>query len=170
MQLAMKAGSDSSTAIVERPIGRLSWLLFAALLLHVFEELPAFPEWATAHFGTTSRTFYVIAHIPILALTAWFSYRASGLNPPRWSIWWMAATTIALTVNVFFHLSTAIAFREISPGMFTAVFIFIPVSIILLPRAFAFMDRPSAVLASATGVGISILFTWSLLLKMPVIW
>ena len=42
------------------------WLPSILFALHVAEEFPRFPEWATRHFGTTSRPYYVYSHIPLI--------------------------------------------------------------------------------------------------------
>ena len=50
---------------MSRPADAFPWLVFGALVTHVLEELPGFPAWATAHFGTTTTQWFVLSHLPL---------------------------------------------------------------------------------------------------------
>ena len=149
-------------------IGPLAWLVLVALLIHVIEEVPAFPEWATEHFGTTSRLYFILAHIPLFTFAAWISYRASRNDAPKWSIWWVAAGVAGLGLNILFHVFATFAFGQYSPGTITALLIFLPLNLILLPRTYRVLGRKSFGTAVLMGIGVSVLFTLSLLLDVPI--
>jgi len=151
----------------ERPLGRLPWLVFVALVLHVFEEWPRFPEWATLHFGTTSPRFYVLSHIPILGLVAWAAYRASRPAASASSLWWIATILSALGANVIFHVASSVGLSELSPGLLTALLLYAPLLVFLFPRLALILGRRRSATAVAAGVAISAVVTASLGLDMP---
>jgi len=44
------------------------WLPLAVFGAHVAEEyVSGFPEWATRHFGTTSRRFFIASHVVLIS-------------------------------------------------------------------------------------------------------
>ena len=45
----------------------LYWLPLVVFLAHIAEEGPRFPQWATRHFGATSRAFYFYSHLVLVA-------------------------------------------------------------------------------------------------------
>ncbi len=151
---------------MERPVGRLPWLVFIALVLHVLEEWPEFPEWATRHFGTTSPRFYVLSHIPILGLVAWAAYRASKPGASS-SLWFITVILSALGGNVVFHVVSSVEFGELSPGLLTALILYVPLVAALLPRFAAILGRRRSVTAVATGLVASALITATLGFDMP---
>lgn len=100
----------------------------SAFVLHSAEELPRFPAWATRHFGTTTTEFFVLSHIPLVALSATTSYLAERHGPG--SIWATLATAWQwqLVVNGLFHLTATALFNEYSPGVITGTAVVFPAS------------------------------------------
>jgi hypothetical protein len=133
--------SEKSTTKITRPhlsrapsVNQLCWFIFAILVAHVIEELPRFPEWATRHFGTTTTGFFILSHIPLLVGAYFIVYRSS--KDQKNGIWISLAVLLqwALFVNGLFHIATTLAFGEYSPGVVTAVILYVPFTIYLLKR------------------------------------
>lgn len=114
---------------------RFYWLVPAAFLAHCAEELPSFPRWATEHFGTTTRRFYVASHaLVLIPLTLGSGYRAARRPRDRRAAF--AATSVAagFGMNALFHLATTVMFRRYSPGVFTGMVLVLPASAYTLWR------------------------------------
>ncbi|UJR83220.1 HXXEE domain-containing protein [Sandaracinus amylolyticus] len=113
---------------------RTYWIPAISFLLHVMEELPRFPEWATRHFGATSMPWFVYSHIPLITAVLVVSSRASR-SPAK--MWAFLAVTLQLTLfaNGIFHLATTILFDEYSPGLATAALLFFPGTLLVLQHA-----------------------------------
>jgi hypothetical protein len=151
------------------PLGQWPWLVLFALLVHVAEEWPRFPEWATGHFGTTSPSFYIATHIPIVGLVAWATYRATRSGADRRSVWLVAVVLAALVTNALFHVGASIAFREVSPGLVSASLLYAPLALYLGPRMAPILGRTGSIMACAVGLLVSVLFTLSLGMDMPML-
>lgn len=101
----------------------LHWLAAAAFLLHMLEELPRFPAWATRHFGTTSLPWYVYSHIVLTVIVVSICIAVGSADRST-------ASTLQLMLmwtfgfNAVFHLVTTAIFREYSPGLITGVVLF----------------------------------------------
>jgi hypothetical protein len=102
-------------------------------LIHIAEEWRHFPAWATRHFGATSRAWFVYSHIFLVAATFGISWMAT-VAPSR--IWTILAVAVqwGLFTNAIFHFATWRLFKEYSPGLFTAVLLFVPITIWLLGK------------------------------------
>jgi len=149
-------------------LARFAWLPFAALLVHILEEFPHFPEWATARFGTTTTLWYGLSHFPLVALAALISWRAARPAPSHSAVWWLLVLQAALLTNAIFHVSCSVLWREYSPGVLTAVVLYAPLSGFLVPRLVAALGRPSALRAAATGAFLAATLTGTLALDIPV--
>ena len=154
-------------AAAARSLGGLPWLVPLAMLGHMAEEWPRFPAWATSHFGTTSPRFYLLSHIPILAIVAWVSYRASRPAASPRSLWLLTMILAALGTNTLFHLGATVAFGEWAPGLATAIVLYIPLLFLLIPRTSIALGGPRARTAGLTGAVLSALIAMSLWLDMP---
>ena len=115
-------------------VNQLCWFILASLAAHVIEELPHFPEWATRYFGTTTTSYYILSHIPLLMGVFFIVYR--GSKGRKNGIWISLAVLVqwALFANGLFHLTTTIMFGEYSPGVVTALVLYIPFTIYFLKR------------------------------------
>ena len=150
-------------------LGKDPWFVLAALVFHVAEEVPNFPQWATRHFGTTSTTYFVLSHIPLFAAVLYIVYQASRPVVDAVWVWLLIAVQSALAVNAVFHILTTIWFREYSPGLVTSVLIYGPVTAYLLPRAARQLRALPTAMACATGTCISALMIASLWLDITFI-
>lgn len=94
------------------------------LLVHIFEELPNFPSWATRHFGKTTLRWYLVSHAilyPLVLLVSFMAARGEG--------WWIFMALVVQAViftNGIFHVITTFLFREYSPGVISSVFVTFP--------------------------------------------
>jgi surface polysaccharide O-acyltransferase-like enzyme len=125
--------------MVRRPVqdsalASMYWIPTVVFLLHVAEEFRSFPAWATRHFGSTSRAWYVYSHIVLITAIVVVSAQAEAA-PPR-SLWPLLATLgqCTLATNAVFHLVTTFLFREYSPGVVTGVTLFFPATAYLFHR------------------------------------
>ncbi|HEY6781187.1 MAG TPA: HXXEE domain-containing protein [Thermoleophilaceae bacterium] len=111
------------------------WLVPAAFGVHIAEELPRFPQWATRHFGTTTKEFYVASHCllgpAVIACCAAAAKGSGGWKGPFAG----AAAASVMVANTIYHLGTTALFREYSPGAATAVLGMLPASVYALRRA-----------------------------------
>jgi hypothetical protein len=110
------------------------WIPAVVFLAHVAEEYVRFPEWATRHFGATSRAWYVYSHIPPLTVVVWICARAQDAAPD--TLWPVLATAVqwSLATNAIFHIVTTWLFREYSPGLVTATALVLPTTVYMFNR------------------------------------
>lgn len=94
-------------------------------LIHIAEEWRGFPAWATRHFGATSRASFVYSHIVLVAATVAICWVAQQEPSRTWTIWAVAAQWGFFT-NAIFHVVTWRLFKEYSPGVITALLLFVP--------------------------------------------
>lgn len=118
-----------------RPKAGFFWLVPAVFAAHIAEELPRFPQWATRHFGTTTKEFYVVSHLvlgpAVVACAAAGSKRAGSWMGPFAG----CAAAGVMVANTVYHVGTTALFREYSPGVVTAVLGMLPASLYALRRA-----------------------------------
>jgi hypothetical protein len=145
----------------------LPWATFALLAVHVAEEVPAFPAWATRHFGTTTPAFYVLSHIPLLAAVFYIARNAAAGAGTQW-LWLAAAIQAGLAANGLFHLATTVVFGEYSPGVVTGAGLCVPFAVYFLSRVrgHGALRGAQVVTACVAGVVVAILLTASLWLHM----
>ena len=137
----------------------LVWLFIPAYIIHMIEEwFGGFPEWLIL---LTSRplprsAFIVINGIgltcAILAARAGSERVASGT--PRGSGWPAVAIATVVLANAFLHIAGSIATATYSPGLFSAVILYIPLGQLLLMRAWSQAEEG----VFARGVAAGILF------------
>jgi hypothetical protein len=151
---------------------RMYWIPALTFLAHVAEEYPRFPEWATRHFGATSRAWYVYSHIPLVAVALWASICAT--QAPVRTTWPLLATSIqwVLATNALFHIATTFIFQEYSPGVITAVTLFLPGTVYVFVRTFreGLLTVPQVTLAVAVGTTVGLAAVASLWLHMDLDW
>jgi len=97
-------------------------------LVHIAEEWAHFPAWATRHFGATSRAWYVYSHIFLIAATVGICLMAT-LAPTKIWIILAVAVQFALFTNAVFHFMTWRIWGEYSPGLYSAMLLFVPVTL-----------------------------------------
>lgn len=115
------------------------WLCPVAFTLHVLEELSGFTPWARRHINpnfTQHQYLRVhlagIAAVTVTALILW-------LFPNRTLVYvfFTLLLTPSFFCNVFFHAGASVAYRFYSPGLITALLIYIPLYALLCRLAFA---------------------------------
>src|SRR3989442_11756638 len=152
-------------------VNQLCWFIFAFLVAHVLEEFPGFPEWATRHFGTTTTGFYILSHIPLLTGAFFIVYRSS--KDQKNGAWIFLAVLVqwALFVNGLFHLTTTLVFREYSPGVVTALVLYVPFTVYFLKRVIrdGYLSHKQVVISCVGGTVLTALIIGSLWLDMEFI-
>jgi hypothetical protein len=129
------------------------WIPALVFLIHVAEEYPRFPEWATRHFGATSRAWYVYTHILLIAVAVVICARAQDAAPR--TLWPLLATSFQWVVatNAIFHIATTLLFREYSPGLFTGTALFPPATAYMFNRTLSEELLTPLQVASVLGLG-----------------
>lgn len=110
----------------------LIWLFPAAFVLHIAEESLGFPRWVTSvlHGQMDVRLFY-INNGGFMALSVALCAVAFRTRS-RWALLALFLWTSAQEFcNAIFHVYTQVVFNAYSPGLFTAIFLYIPVFLYL---------------------------------------
>jgi hypothetical protein len=118
---------------VPRFLGGLSyrqaiWLAPVAYALHILEESQHFAEWASAHFapGFTTAQFVKNNLIVMTSLIA-LSLLAS-LYPRRWTaLLHFFQLSAGVLHNALLHMAATAYFGVYSPGLLTAILLYLPV-------------------------------------------
>ena len=99
------------------------WLYPAALALHVAEEAPGFTRWARRHASPTyTQRDFVSINAAGLAMTAAGTWAVSRWpSRPVVFAYFAGILTQQALWNALFHAGTALAWREYSPGLWTAL-------------------------------------------------
>lgn len=137
------------------------------VLLHIAEEWQRFPAWATRHFGATSRAWFVYSHIFLVKATIGVCWMATYSPSRAWTIWAVAAQWGFFT-NTIFHVATWRLFREYSPGLLTAVVLFVPATVWQIDAVE--LDQAGMISAIALGSLLGGLAVASLWLNMNIGW
>lgn len=129
------------------------WIPAVVFVAHVAEEYPRFPEWATRHFGATSRAWYVYSHVVLIAMNV--AICASAEGAPARTVWPILATSLqwALATNAVFHIATTFLFKEYSPGVVTGASLFLPATVYVFMRTLREELLTPLQVASAVGLG-----------------
>lgn len=107
------------------------WLLPIGYIIHFFEELPRFPEWANKNlkkpytrtkFITENIVLWTLVMIPVL-ITTYFTYFIAILL--------ILSAAAGFFMNMIFHVYFTVKTREYSPGTVTSCIIFVPISLII---------------------------------------
>lgn len=141
---ALAGGDSGDQTSMDQPrrglLGASWWLVVpsAYFLLHTLEELPTFPAWVSNHFGPMTMLAFATSHIPLLLLVFTASYQAvkASRDDERsrgWTVLVVAAQ-VQFGLNALFHVGTAVAFAEYSPGMLTAACLGLPATALVLQR------------------------------------
>ena len=126
--------------LVIKHLGSLSfrqavWLFPVAYILHVFEELPQFTNWARQYANASfMMRDYLVIHLSgiVIAVLApvllWFFHNRAVIF-----IFFTFVFTPAVCFNILFHAGATAAFGAYSPGLLTAL--------TLYPALFYFVSR-----------------------------
>lgn len=118
----------------------LVWLLPLSYSLHVLEEwFGGFPEWMALVIGSPlPRTAFVV--INAIAFTV--MVLATGATTRREANGWMGiAIATILFVNGIAHILGTLLIGSYSPGLFTSVVLYLPISQLALFRAWFQAER-----------------------------
>ena len=147
--------------------GMWAWFLPAAYLSHVAEEAfggHGLMEWMAAGGGVRlSMAAFIglnLVGVGILCLAAWAARRSKVW---RWPL--VSGATIVL-INGICHGAVCVMTRSYVPGVWTGLFLYVPVGGILLFRLRRFMSPWLLVSAMALGILIHGVVLW-LVLRMP---
>ena len=149
---------------------QLQWLFPVAVTLHNAEEAIWLPSWVARH--SAQLPWHVPAvpfRLALAALTA-IAYMLTLLSRKRGleSGWTYAflGYVVAMFLNVFVpHVPATILFRGYTPGVVTAVVLNLPVTALLLARAFQQRVLPNrTVTAFVLGVPLAIALSFALLI------
>ena len=155
---ATSASVDTEARSISRFLpGELIFLVPAGYyVLHILEELPRFAEWVTEHFAAKSELTFAVFEILTLSLVVVASYKAMQKEAHGAWVVLAVAAQIQFLLNALFHLGTAIAFQEYSPGMVTAG----SLALLLTPYFIGRVWREGRVTAqemtTAAGLGVAI--------------
>lgn len=137
----------------------LIWLMPASFAPHILEEFAAgFPGWVTDTLGSpmsaggfllNNAAFMAI----LLGLTGWASRRPAPL-PAFLLLSWASGN---LFWNFVFHLVTTLLYGRYSPGLVTAVLLYVPVSVAVGRAALREGVLPPAAFAAAMAVGAALM-------------
>ncbi|MGH8882697.1 MAG: HXXEE domain-containing protein [Stackebrandtia sp.] len=110
------------------PLANRWWLLlpYAVFVVHSVEEMPGFAAWASRHFAHKSIEVFAVSHIPLILMVLAAGWLAARPGTHRGAVMLTAAFAWQFVVNAAFHVTTAVAFGEYSPGMVTAATVAVP--------------------------------------------
>lgn len=134
-------------------------------LIHILEEYPQFPIWATKHFGTTTRDWYILTHTILFLLVLFVTLLSIGKSHS--GIFLAVATQTIIFTNGLFHVLTTYFFREYSPGVISSILITFPYSYIFYQNVLqnSSLTQPVFIVSIIVGVAISLSIIGSLYLN-----
>jgi Protein of unknown function with HXXEE motif len=101
------------------------WVVAASCVLHVLEEyFTGWQDWAVKSLGIVMPTTRFLLMNAVLVIAAFVLARI-GWQRPALSLVIPAAT---LVNAIFFHILPTLVQRRISPGVYTAVLLYVPFS------------------------------------------
>lgn len=109
------------------------WLCPFAFVVHVLEELPRFTPWAQRHINPHfTRRHYLDVHVSGIvggflaaALVSFFPAR------PLVFLYFTLLATPGFLCNTFFHAGASVVYRSYSPGVVSALLIYLPLYTLL---------------------------------------
>lgn len=134
---------------------RLIWLMPAAFVPHIVEEYgTGFPDWVVQTLGgsMTGGAFLLnnaVFMMVLLSLTAWAAWRPSPVSAFILLSW----ASGNLFWNFVFHLVTTILHDRYSPGLMTAVLLYLPASVAVARAALRERVLSRAAFAGAVSIG-----------------
>jgi hypothetical protein len=132
------------------------WLSPAAFALHVLEEAPRFTAWAQRYASDRyTQADFIRNNVLGLALTVGATlivWRFTS-NRPIFFVYYSTVLTQQALFNTVFHAGSTVAFGAYSPGVVTALFLFLPLWYYLTRVALreGLLSRKSALVASLIG-------------------
>ena len=130
-------------------------MFLGALALHVLEEAPRFTAWARRQASKRYTQLDFVRNNALgLAITGAATYVLARSSRRRvFCVYYSTILTQQARFNTVFHVGTAVAWREYSPGLITSLTLFLPLWWRLTRLALddGLITRGGAVLASAVG-------------------
>lgn len=105
---------------------RLAFLHVVNTIHFIDEYYFNFPEWATEHFGTTSKSYYLVSHALILALMLFLFVFL--IKDKKNAVFYMLTAQVIFFTNGLFHIVTTFLWAEYSPGLLSQLVI-LPMSL-----------------------------------------
>lgn len=142
-------------------IGLLLWLVPVLFTIHNLEEALTMRKYGTGHFRNMQRGQFAAAVILLTLLAVSFIYL--GTNDEYGVMGRILAIFIqaSLCINALVHMIASIRFRRYTPGVITAVLIYIPFSLYLFDAAL----KTSYV----TGMQLAWAFVAGVVLQLPLV-
>lgn len=111
------------------PFRQVVWVAPIAYALHILEEFWQFPLWVSAHFapGFTSARF-VIANAIMMVVLVSLTALVSVLRARAVDFLYFCWLSGQLFHNALFHIGTTAYFGVYSPGLLSAILLYVPVS------------------------------------------
>jgi len=141
---------------------RLLFLFPAIFALHIVEESLGFPRWVggVLHGEISVSSFYVNnAGFMAVLLTLCFVCLRTRSRAALWALFlWVSGQQL---FNAVFHVYTQVVFNAYSPGLFTAVFGYVPVftyltALVLRQRLLPWWFLPIGLVVGAAGMWFTI--------------
>jgi len=140
--------------IIGRDNIHIYWLPLVVLFIHSTDELlSGFPAWATNHFGTTTVGFFIYTHIALLMIVGTISYYAVNRGQ-----FWRFLALIAMAqfaTNALFHIVTSFLYSEITPGIYTALLVCLPLAFLFFRVTVKSKLTPTKYVVSGAVLGIA---------------
>ena len=159
-------------ALEAESVRAVAWIPLVTLLVHMAEEAPRFPRWATRHFGATSPAWYAYSHALLVALAVWIAWRADAGSGDAPALLLPGAAQWALAVNALFHVAATLRFGAYSPGVISGVLFSLPATAYFFVRALSdgHLTSGQVLVAACAGTTVSALATASLWLQLDFDW
>jgi hypothetical protein len=126
------------------------WVVAVSCAAHATEEyFTGWQEWARQALGIAMPTDVFVAMNVILTIAA-FAFARTGWRRPAISL---IVPTATLVNAIAFHITPTIVARQIAPGLYTAILLYLPFSSWALVGAVRDGVRRTAIIAGAvTGI------------------
>lgn len=150
------------------------WLLPAAMLLHMLEEVIWLPLWsqtAGAWHPVVGGRAFSFASAVVVVLFAAAAWAAQLGGRESLGAYLTAGLAVLMLINFFVpHAGAALHLRTYAPGIITSAFVMVPVSLFVIQQALAqgFISILLFVGASVVTVGVAaVIWPWLLGLGRP---
>jgi len=131
------------------PFRRIVWVGPLVYGVHIAEEFWRFPVWASAHFtpGFTTQRF-VVSNAIIMLLLVGLTALVSAVRVRAVDFVYFCWISGQLFHNALFHMGTTAYFGAYSPGVLSAILLYLPICYFIARAA----DREGR-MTNAAGVG-----------------
>jgi len=136
------------------------WLAPLAYAVHILEEFWRFPLWASTHFapGFTTHRF-VVANAVIMVVLLGLTALVSAVRERAVDFVYFCWLAGQLFHNALFHMGTTAYFGVYSPGLLSAILLYLPVCYCVARAAYREARIDNAEGAAALVVGAAGMFS-----------